>query len=115
MMKPVTVIGSSNIYRFVDDLDSDLRRAIDMQNCTKMEVFKARMNALNPKTDRVIIAVIENFLMDTVEDAFDPFVIEQRVKNCLDKFFGVIKAEATRLRKMKFALVEPMARPAVKW
>ena len=115
MIKPVAIIGSSNIYRFVDDLDSDLRRAIDMQNCTKMEVFKARMNSLNPKMDRVIIAVIENFLMDAVEDAFDPFVIEQRVKNCLDKFFVVINAEAKRLKMTKFALVEPMARPAVKW
>ena len=115
MIKPVTVIGSSNIYRFVDDLDSDLRRAIDMQNCTKVEVFKARMNALNPKIDRVIIAVVENFIMDTVEDAFDPIVIEQRVKNCLDRFFKVIDNEARRLKTTKFALVEPMARPAVKW
>ena len=100
MIKPVTIIGSSNIYRFVDDLDSDLKRAIDMQNCTRMEV---------------IIAVIENFLMDVVEDAFDPFVIEQRVNNCLDKFFRVINVEAKRLRTTKFALVEPMARPSVKW
>ena len=115
MMKPVTIIGSSNFYRFVDDLDAGLRRAVDMQNCTNMQVFRARMDALNPKVERVIIGVIENFLVDVVEDAYDPVVIEERVKNSLDKFFRVVEEAAKRLKSTKFALVEPMARPAVKW
>ena len=115
MIKPVTIIGSSNFYRVVDDLDSDLRRAIDMQNCTNTDVFMARIDSLKQKVGRVIIAVVENFLLDVVEDEDDPVVIKHRVKNSLDKFFGVVDAAARRLKTTKFTLVEPMARPGVKW
>ena len=60
--------------------------------------------------------VIKKYLVDAVvEDAKEPEVIEFRINRSLHTLFNVVEYMACKRKKTKFALVEPMARPAVMW
>lgn len=118
-MIKTTLIGSSNIYRFVTQRDvglkEELKSRIIMQNCTKIDMFHVKMGELKELNGRVLISVIENFLSDAVGETEEVEVINRRVSGALNEFFEEVKTTAARLPATKFALVEPIARPALKW
>ena len=109
------VIGSSNLKRFLPDLDEKLRKSISMQKCTTMDVFKVRMSELDDDDRGIVISVIENFVCDMVGEAKEEKVIEARMTKALEEFVEVLKETATNLKRSKFVVVEPMKRPGVKW
>ena len=109
------VIGSSNLKRFLPDLDEKLRKSISMQKCTTMDTFKLRMSELDDDDRGIVISVIENFVCDTVGEAKEEKVIEARMTKALEEFVEVLKETATNLKRSKFVVVEPMKRPGVKW
>ena len=51
----ITVIGSSNTYRFMEFFKEEEREAITMQKCTKIDSFKAKMDDLEKFDKRVLI------------------------------------------------------------
>ena len=109
------MIGSSNIYRFVEHLDKQLQDIIVMQKCTKIEVFKVLMAALEAADKRVIISAIENFLCDAVKGLKEPGEITETVKRVFTEFFDTIEETARRLPETRFAMVGPMDRPGETW
>ena len=110
-----TYIGSSNVSRFVEILDQKVQDLIRMEKCTKIETFHARMTELSEMNGFVIISVIENLLCDEVNGAEEKGEIEKAVERSLDEFVKLIDLTAKRLPGTKFAIVEPMQRPAVGW
>ena len=118
-MAKTTIIGSSNIYRFVTQrdvgLEEELKDRIIMQNCTKIDLFNVKMDCLKDTDTRIIISVIENFLSDAVGETEEIEIINRRVTGALSEFFEVVKMTASRLPTSKFVMVEPMARPSLKW
>jgi hypothetical protein len=111
----ITVIGSSNTYRFMEFLKEEEREAITMQKCTKIDTFKAKMDDLEKFDKSVLISVIENFVCDEVGGSNEKEVIEEGVKSILVAFVETIKVAAIRLPETRFVMVEPMERPGVKW
>ena len=110
-----TYIGSSNVSRFVEILDQKVQDTFKMEKCTKIETFHARMTELAETNEFIIISVIENLLCDEVNGAEEKGVIEKAVEKSLEEFTKLVDLTAKRLPKTKFAIIEPMQRPAVKW
>ena len=109
------MIGSSNIYRFVEHLDKQLQDIVIMQKCTKIEVFKVLMAALEKSQKRVIISAIENFLCDAVRGLKTPKEITEEVQRVFTEFFETVEETARRLPETRFAMVGPMDRPGEAW
>ena len=109
------IIGSSNVYRYIEHLDEQLQDIIIMRKCTKIETFKALMSGLGVNDKRVIITVIENFLADAVKGLKDPEEIKTKCKEVLNDFFAVVEETSKRLPNTRFAMVGPMDRPAEPW
>ena len=76
--------------------------------------FNVKLEALEATESRIVVMVIENFLCNGVGETEDIKIINRRVTGAVFKFFEVVKMNATRLPTTKFALVEPMSRPALK-
>ena len=110
-----TYIGSSNVSRFVEILEQKVQDSLRMEKCTKVETFRARMTELTVANGFVIISVIENLLCDEVNGAEDKGEIEKAVERSLEEFAKLVDLTARRLPNTKFAIIEPMLRPAVKW
>ena len=109
------VIGSSNLKRFLPDLDEKLRKSISMQKCTTMDTFIVRMSELDEDDKGVVISVIENFVCDMVGEIKEEQEIEARMTKALEEFVEVLRETAAKLKNSKFVVVEPMKRPGVKW
>ena len=111
----IVLIGSSNVNRFIEYLDKDEKKLTDIRKCTKLESFKVQMNELEETDGWVLLTVIENFVCDAVNEASGDNKIKDGVAKALSDFIEMVKATATRLPETKFAIVEPMSRPAVDW
>ena len=109
------IIGSSNIYRFVEFLDDADQKSIVMRNCTRINPFKALMDALEETDEFVIISVVENFVCEAVGDNVVVEDIERIVTEVLNEFVEAIGIATERLKNTRFSIVEPMSRPGVKW
>ena len=86
-----------------------------MRRCTKVEVFCAVMNALKESDGMIIISLIENFLCDYVGERKVKEEVEKAVGKALENFVKTVDETVKRLPKTRFAIVEPMERPAVGW
>ena len=109
------IIGSSNLYRFVEFLDDADQKSIVMRNCTRINPFKALMDALEETDEFVIISVVENFVCEAVGDNVVVEDIERIVTEVLNEFVETIGIATERLKNSRFSIVEPMSRPGVKW
>ena len=116
------LIGSSNVYRFY--LPETFRefKTYSMVKCTNVETYKARMECIDPKEEKlVIISVIENFIADAVrkiqtdEGEVEAEKFDSTICNTIKDFFVVLKAAAERSPETKFAMVRPILRPALPW
>ena len=107
------MIGSSNVSRFYPDLDPKWKEDIKFEKCTKIEVLAAILNETN--AEKVIVSVVENFLSDAVGDLKVKEDIEKAIDVAMKDYLAIIQVAADRIPNTKFALVEPMRRPALPW
>ena len=109
------LVGSSNVSRFYTDLDPKWTEDMKFAKCTKIEVLKAILEDMD--VEKVIISVVENFLADAVEKLLvkGKEEVERAIDATMKEYLGVIEAEADKRPNIKFALVEPMRRPALPW
>ena len=118
MVRPITLIGSSNTYRFVGLLDDEDRRQVIMEPCTKIETFRVKMDKLQEKDKQVLITVIENFICDKVHGHLlteNEGGHEDKIKEAIEEFEVEVNNTAKRLPGTRFVLVQPIRRPAVDW
>ena len=94
-------IGSSNVERFIGNLDAETQNSLLVQKCTKLETFNVWMEALRVTDSGVIISVIENFLCDEVNGATTKGDIEQAIEKTLNAFTQMVGETATRLPKTR--------------
>jgi hypothetical protein len=87
-----------------------------MIKCTKVELFRVAVETIKDERE-VIISVIENFLCDAVRPIQEPTSeqIDSIVEGVIHDYMGVVKKAAVRLPETKFALAQPILRPAHKW
>ena len=109
------IIGSSNVYRFLEKADNETQNKIWMQKCTKVSGFLTHMENLEETDEHVIISVIENFMCEAVGNKTEKREIEEIVGGILDGFVETVKKTSIKLPKTKFVYIEPMERPAVPW
>ena len=118
MVASTILIGSSNTYRFIGLLKDEERKLVTMEPCTKIEVFRVKLDKLQTSDKRVLITVIENFICDKhksmVESGAD-FEIEDSITAVIEEFEEEVKKAALRLPGTRFVLVQPIRRPAVGW
>ena len=115
-MAKTLLIGSSNTYRFIGLLKESERALVKMEPCTKMCVFRVKMDNLQVTDKRVLITVIENFICDKhLEMAESGGSCEDSIKMAIEDFGDEVKKTALRLPKSRFVLVQPIRRPAVEW
>ena len=108
-------IGSSNVERFADIIEKETRKSLVVHKCTHLDGFVARMENLKETDRRIIISVIENFLCDEVNDSVTKGDIEKAIEKTLTAFTKVVGETAARLPTTKFAIIEPIERPAIGW
>ncbi len=110
------LIGSSNIAGNYNPSKFKEYPPYKMIKCTKVELFRVAVETIKDERE-VIISVIENFLCDAVRPINDPTSgqIDTVIEGVIDDFVGVVKKAAIRLPKTKFALAQPILRPAHKW
>ena len=109
------LIGSSNVYRFYVDGKFASYKPYNMVKCTKIEIYKAKMDALEVFDKEIIISVIENFICDAVRDVADDLVANGMCEQAIKAFMTSLKEAADRLPETRFALVRPMSRPGNLW
>ena len=108
-------IGSSNVERFADIIEKETRNSLVVHKCTHLNGFVARMESLKETDRRIIISVIENFLCDEVNGSVTKGDIEKAIEKTLTAFTKVVGETAARLPMTKFAIIEPIERPAIGW
>ena len=109
------LIGSSNVYRFYEAGRFTGYNPYIMMNCTRIEVFKAKMDALEVEDKEIVISVIENFICDAVRDVLDERVSNENCEKTIKIFMLTLKEAAERLPESRFALARPMLRPGNAW
>ena len=110
------LIGSSNVAGFYDPSKFKEYPPYKMIKCTKVELFRVAVETIKDEKE-VIISVIENFLCDAIRSLKDPTSeqIDSMVEGVLDDYVGVVKKAAIRLPNTRFALAQPILRPAHNW
>ena len=109
------LIGSSNIYRFYDIEKIPICKPYRMMNCTKMEIFLAKMDALVPDDKNIVISVVENFVCDAISGVTDDIVANGLCEKAIKDYLRVVHETAKRLPDTKFALAQPITRPGNAW
>ena len=109
------LIGSSNVSRFYSDLDPKWREDMKFVKCTKIEVLRAILD--DTKFERIIISVVENFLAEAVENLLikEKEEVEKAIDVTMKDYLDAVVVAADKWPNTKFALVEPMRRPALPW
>ena len=95
-------IGSSNVYRFVEILNQEVQDKLSIRKCTKIESFRAAMDALRELDGFIIISVIENFLCDAVGDLKVKEEVEKAIGKAMEDFVKVVEETVKRLPKSRF-------------
>ena len=115
MERNTLLIGSSNVTRFYPDLDSRWKEDIRLEKCTKIETLAAILDETT--AEKVIISVIENFVSDAVGslEKKEKVDIEKAIDATMKEYLSIVQKAADRIPNTKFALVEPMRRPALPW
>ncbi len=110
------LIGSSNVSGIYTPSKFKEYPPYKMIKCTKVELFRVALETIKEEKE-VIISVIENFLCDAMRSIQDPNAdqIDSIIEGVIDDYLGVIKKAALRLPETKFALAQPILRPAHKW
>ena len=65
----------------------------------------------------VVIAVIENFVCDALQevDKSNAEAVGHEISKTIDSFLEIVETQAKRLKKTRFALAPPTLRPAYQW
>jgi hypothetical protein len=109
------LIGSSNVYRFYEAGKFKSYNPYTMMNCTRLEVFKAKMDALEVDDKEIVIYVIKNFICDAVREVVDERVTNENCEKVIKTFMSTLKDATERLPESRFALARPMMRPGNAW
>jgi hypothetical protein len=110
------LIGSSNVAGFYATTKFKEYPPFKMHKCTKVKLFKVALEELKEETE-IIISVIENFVCDEVRKLQNPTPdqIDKSMEEVVIDFMEDIKKAAKRLPAAKFALAQPILRPAHEW
>ncbi len=110
------LIGSSNVARNYHEDKFKGYPPYKMIKCTKVEVFRAVMDDIKDEKE-VIIAVIENFLCDSVRNtlAITSDQIDEAINSTLKEFIDIVSTAANKLPGTRFALAQPTLRPRDEW
>ena len=110
------LIGSSNVARTYHEEKFKGYPPYKMIKCTRVEVFRAVMDDIKDEKE-VIIAVIENFLCDSVKNAkaTTSSLIDEAIDATLKEFMDIVSKTATKHPRTRFALAQPILRPRDDW
>jgi hypothetical protein len=110
------IIGSSNVAATYKPESFKGYPPYNMAKCTRMEVFKVVMDGVKEEKE-VMIAVIENFICDTVRaiPTQSPNLIDGAIDASITEFLGVVRETAQRLPTTRFALAQPILIPRDTW
>ena len=110
------LIGSSNVANTYRKDKFKGYPPYKLIKCTKVEVFKAVMDEVKAEKE-VIIAIIENFLCDSVKNILAPTsdLIDGAIEATIKDFLGIVSSTAKRLPGTRFALAQPILRPRDEW
>ena len=88
----------------------------NMIKCTKIEVFRAVMEEIKEEKE-VIIAVIENFICDSVRaiPAQTSDLIDGAIDAAITDYIGTVRRTAQSLPLTRLALAQPILRPRDNW
>jgi hypothetical protein len=86
-----------------------------MINCTSKEVFVAALDNIEEGKGEVIVSVLENLLCDAVKTLTDPEAINTALEGAIKKYLTTIAEAADKRPNVKFALAQPILRPAHNW
>ena len=98
----ILLIASPNVTSFYTELDPKWREDIKFEKYMKFEVFKAMME--NMSAGKVIISVVENFLVDAfqVTALTKKEEIKKEIDEVIKVYLGVVQEAADRLPQTKF-------------
>ena len=100
-------IGSSKVYRNYKHCDFPDYPNYKMVNCTSREVFLVALDNIGSGNGEVIIAVLENFLCNSVKDMQDPEEMNTALEKTINNYLETIKNAAIKMPNIKFALAQP--------
>jgi hypothetical protein len=86
-----------------------------MMKCTTMDSFTALMSEVEDGSNKVIISVFENIIVDAAKSAKTDKEQITMITNSIKVAITLIESTATRLPDSKFCIVMPLKRPAVTW
>ena len=111
------IIGSSNLQRLYTPARFPSHPAYAMIKCVNMDLFKVRLNEINPNVKFVIVSVLENFFADKAKLSANRPVEEslEMMKEVISETLALVSATAERLPETLFVMVQPIKRPAIKW
>ena len=108
------LIGSSNVNRFYSPEKFREYKPYTMVKCCNVETYRARMECIDPKEKLVIVSVVENILVDAVKGAPDE-KFDEIICDTMKNFIIVLKTAAEGSPSTRFAMVNPILRPAIPW
>jgi hypothetical protein len=109
------LIGSSNLARFYKPEFFGDFNPYQMMKCTTMDSFTALMSEVEDGSNKVIVSVFENIIVDAAKSAKTDEEQITMITNSIKVAIKLIESTATRLPDSKFCIVMPLKRPAVTW
>ena len=105
------LIGSSNVYRnYVTSKHNKKYGDYTVIRCTDIDSFEANMVGLEENDKEVVMSVIENFIDKAGRGIAEPDDKDRAVEAVMIRYLQIIKDAATRLKKLKFVIIEPILR-----
>ena len=116
------IVGSSNVCRnyaaknFTSFCEYKVMKTVDINS------FKAYMGG-NGKADKIIVSVIENFIIDAGSKLeshdYEEEESDKKLNNCIkatvDQYIAIIDEAAEKNPNSRFAIVRPIMRPSCDW
>ena len=78
-----------------------------MLNCSSKEVFAVALSNIRVGKGEVIIAVVENFLCETVQNITDPEGMSKAMEKDIKEYREMVKTAKIKRPDIKFALAQP--------
>ena len=80
-----------------------------------MDVCNTTVDDIKMEKGKVIVSIIENLICDAVVEVTDPVARKIIMEDVVGSFLAQVKKSANENPGVKFALVQPMARPKHVW
>jgi hypothetical protein len=109
------LIGSSNLARFYKPEKFAEYNQYQMLKCTTMDSFTALMAEVEEGSNKVIVSVFENIIVDAAKTAKSDEEQITMITNSIKLAITLIEATAKRLPESKFCIVMPLRRPSIEW